>query len=322
MFCCAFKHFAYDIVEQPVDIPTQEVVVPDMYTIQYTRPKNTDMAVCLVFFNPSNSKRMLMNYFYMLEKLKLAQYPVFTLELTFQDRSFEIKDAIHLKTDSYLFHKERLCRLLETKIPSRFTKLCFLDADVLFENANWYNETSKLLDTYEIVQPFARASWLDLTYKTSIQERLSVVFMDRSVRFNSNYHPGFAWAFQRKWYNRIGFYDYGISGSGDTMSAAAWLGVEFPPGYLKRAYIESFEEYKKKITTLPKMTATSGTLFHLWHGNRTNRKYVARHECMNDVADVKSVLALNPHGAFELTDRKLSAELKRYFDERQDDGLS
>jgi hypothetical protein len=321
MFCCAAR-FAYDIIEPQMDPPFMRGDVQDLYNLQYKSATKHDMAICLVFFNPSNSKRMVMNYFYMLEKLRLANFPVYTMELTFEDRSPEIKDAFHVKTDSYLFHKERLCRLLEKKIPKKYTKLCFLDADVLFNNLDWYSQTSRLLDSYEIVQPFSSASWLDLTYKNSIQERLSVVFMDKTARFNSNYHPGFAWAFQRNWYNKIGFYDLGVSGSGDTMSAAAWLGVDFPAGYLKPAYVASFEEFKTKLLTLPKMAATSGTLYHLWHGNRTNRKYVARHECMNDILEVKDVLAINAQGVFELTDRKLNATMKRYFDERQDDGLS
>ena len=258
----------------------------------------------------------------MLEKLRIANYPTFTIELTFGDKHSEINDAIHVKTDSYLFHKERLCRLLEQKIPTRYTKLCFLDADVLFNNPDWYNETSRLLEKYEVVQPFSSASWLDLTYKNSIQERLSVIFMDKSARFNSNYHPGFAWAFQRVWYNRIGFYDLGISGGGDTMSVVGWLRVDFPAGYLKKAYVSSFEEFKDKLVTLPKMAATTGTLFHLWHGNRSDRKYMARHECMRDVDDVKKILAINDQGVLELTDRKVNAEMKKYFDERHDDGLS
>jgi hypothetical protein len=37
--------------------------------------------VGLVFFNPAKSKRMVMNYFYTVEKLKLAKIPYYTLEL-------------------------------------------------------------------------------------------------------------------------------------------------------------------------------------------------------------------------------------------------
>jgi hypothetical protein len=321
MLCCA-KQFAYDIIEPQQEPPSMNSSVPDIYNIRYNVPKKTEMAVCMVIFNPSNSKRMIMNYFYILEKLKLAGIPTFTIELVFEDRHYEIQNAFHVRTDSHMFHKERLCRLLEKRIPSKYTKLCFIDADVLFDNPNWYDETSSLLNTHEIVQPFSMASWLDLTYKTSTMERLSIVFMDRNSRFNSSYHPGFAWAFQRPWYNRVGFYEIAITGSGDTMSAAAWIGVDFPAGYLKNAYAASFEDYKKKLTVLPKICSTSGKLYHLWHGNRANRKYVSRHECVNDITDIRDVLATNKDDVFELTNRKLNADMKRYFDEREDDGLS
>jgi hypothetical protein len=314
--------FAYDIIEPQHEAPIIDSTTTDLYKLRYEVPKKTDMAVCLVLFNPSNSKRMIMNYFYMLEKLKLAGIPTYSLELLFEDRLPEIQNAFHVRSDSYLFHKERLCRILEKKIPSKFTKICFIDADVLFDNPKWYNDTSKLLDTYEIVQPFSVASWLDLTYKNTTIERLSVAFMDKTKRYNSNYHPGFAWAFQRAWYNRIGFYDFAVTGSGDTLSAAAWLGVDFPPGYLKQAYQTSYDAYKKKVVVLPKLCAAPGKLYHLWHGNRSNRKYIARHEYLNDIQDVCDVLATNRDDVFELTNRKLNADMKRYFDEREDDGLS
>jgi hypothetical protein len=59
--------------------------------------------------------------------------------------------------------------------------------------------------------------------------------MNRKETFNHKFHPGFAWAFRRKWFRKVGFFEYGITGSGDTLSAAAWLDVKFPPTYLKPA---------------------------------------------------------------------------------------
>lgn len=320
--CCTASKFAYDIIEPRIqgDVPLMSGEQP--YLQDYRFPKKADMALCIVMFNPSKSKRMIMNYFFMLEKLRLAKMPVFTLELTFGNASPEIKDAYHVRADSYLFHKERLCRLLEKRVPPSYSKICFLDGDILFENSNWYNETSGLLDRYQVVQPFETACWLDLTYKNITLKRQSVVYMNRSTKFDSNYHPGFAWAFQRSWYNKIGFYDLGISGSGDTMSAGAWLGVEFPATAIKNAYTASYAEFKKKLVVLPKIASTSGSLYHLWHGNRINRKYVSRHECLNHVGDVRDILAVNSCGVYELMDRKVNNDMKTYFDEREDDGLS
>ena len=123
-----------------------------------------DMAICLVIFNPVQSKRILMNYLYTVNQFKLQKLPVFTLELVFKDREPEIHDAFHVRCDSFMFHKERMCRILETKIPSKYKKLLFIDGDVIFNNTTWYSDISKLLDTHDVVQPFEKCEWLDLTY--------------------------------------------------------------------------------------------------------------------------------------------------------------
>jgi hypothetical protein len=43
---------------------------------------------------------------------------------------------------------------------------------------------------------------------------------------------------------------------------------------------------------------------------------------MNDIEDVRKILAVNEDGVFELLDRQVHVKLKQYFDEREDDGLS
>jgi hypothetical protein len=88
-----------------------------------------------------------------------------------------------------MFHKENLCRILERKIPSKFTKLVFLDADIIFNSDEWYTKTSELLDTNDVVQVFDKCHWLDTNgYITLTRE--SVLHMD-SRTYDSKYHPGF-----------------------------------------------------------------------------------------------------------------------------------
>jgi len=123
------------------------------------------MAIGLVVFNPAKSKRMLMNALYVWNYYKTKGLPVFVLELVFGDNEPEFKKAFHVRGESPMFHKERLCRLLEQRIPRKYKKLAFLDADVLFPDDSWYEETSDLLDDYDVVQPFLTADWLDLSYK-------------------------------------------------------------------------------------------------------------------------------------------------------------
>ena len=106
-----------------------------------------------------------MNYHYTIKKFKLQGFPVYTLELVFSNEQPEIADAMHVYGNSYMFHKELLYRILEKRIPENYTKLAFLDCDLIFSNVSWYKQTSELLDRFDVVQPFEFAEWLDLTYK-------------------------------------------------------------------------------------------------------------------------------------------------------------
>lgn len=301
--------------EVPVAPPVSETVL-DVATVRYSKPWIRDMAVGLVFFNPGKSKRMLMNYFYTIEKLKLAGIPYYTIELCFRKEDPEIKDAFHVRARTVLFHKERLCSILERKIPWYYRKIVFLDADLVFDTPTWYSQTSSLLNRYDAVQPFSSAVWMDLTYTKITQERLSVFYMDRTEKYNWRYHPGFAWAFNRSWFRKNGFYDYSITGSGDTLSAAAWLGVitDVHPAY-KNTYVE----YCKKPR--PRIACTQGKVYHLYHGTHVNRKYVSRHTILDGVRDVQTLLRPNWDNVWEITDKRVEPMLLRYFLEREDDSL-
>jgi hypothetical protein len=312
--------FAYNVVRSPETAPPLETCIVDVAACRYEIPKHKDMAVCFVFFNPARSKKMLMNYLYTIEKLKLADIPYYTMELLFDDHEPEIKDAIHVRSKSVLFHKETLCSLLEKRVPRSFTKLLFLDADVIFGHPGWYTEVSRLLTTYEVVQPFSSCVWLDSTYTKLVQTRLSVAYMNRTNPYNHNYHPGFAWAFQRKWFREIGFYKEGITGSGDTMSTAAWMGIKFPKGYVHQSLVPSYEDYSRLAH--PNLACSTGTIYHLWHGSAKNRKYVDRHRILDGVRDVRSILETNKDGVLELTDREVDKKMREYFASREDDGIS
>ena len=137
----AAQSMAY--TELPDDLPKHDPgAMREIANIRYQVPWKRDMAVGFVFFNPAKSKRMLMNYFYTIEKLKLAKIPYYTLELVFNRQEPEIKDAFHVYAKSVMFHKERLCSLLEAKIPWYYSKVMFLDADIVFGNPAWYSEVS------------------------------------------------------------------------------------------------------------------------------------------------------------------------------------
>ena len=291
----------------------------EVANVRYRSPWKRDMAVGLVFFNPAKSKRMLMNYLYTIEKLKLAKIPYYTLELVFNRQEPEIKDAFHIYAKSIMFHKERLCTLLEGMIPWYYSKVLFLDADIIFGNPDWYSEVSSALSDHDVVQPFTTAVWMDITYTKATQIRESVLFMNREKTFDHKLHPGFAWAVTRKWFRKVGFFEYGVTGSGDTLSAAAWLSVKFPETYLKPALVPAYKEFD--ALPKPRITCTSGPVFHLWHGTHVNRRYVDRHVILDGVADIRKVMRPNWNGAWEFSIKGLSEKLLEYFNDRVDDGM-
>lgn len=295
----------------------------DLHDLKYIKPIKKDLAVCLVYFNCIKSKRLLMNYLYVVEKFKIAGIPLFTIEM-YED-SPEIADAIHVKTDFILFQKERLCHLLEKRIPESFTKLLFIDSDLVFQNLNWYNELSQKLNSFNIVQPFEKGVWLDITYTKIVKVRTPIVFYQKLGYRQADggiggYHPGFAWAFQRDWFRKVGFFQYSILGCGDTHSSTAFTNyIHWTcPDYTARA----FEAYKKLIEeNKPSVCYLKGNIYHLWHGDQKNRQYSDRREIFNDVEDIRDIIKVDKNGLFALKNDSLKKKIRAYFTNRFDDGL-
>jgi len=294
---------------------------PDIYEIHYQTPLIKDMVIGLVFFNPAKSKRMLMNYFYTINKLSCAKIPYYTMELVFENREPEIIEAFHVRARTFLFQKERLCRLLEERIPKSYTKILFMDTDLVFGNINWYTETSVALETKDAVQPFTTAVWLDLTYTKTILERHPRSTVDKKLPWTGhNNHPGFAWGFRRSWFHDHGFFEYSIVGGGDAITVVAWAdSVSNPITMMKSAYTNAFEEYKAHAN--PRLDYVPGKIYHLHHGSLTNRQYNTRQRAIKDIDDVRDIIRINEFGVFECLDQKVADQIRDYFINRQDDGI-
>jgi hypothetical protein len=291
--------------------------------IMGAKQSKNDMAICLVVFNPSKTKRILMNYFYSKNQFIIQKLPVFTIELVYAGQTPEIPDAIHVHSNSVMFHKENLYRILETKIPKKYKKLAFLDCDILFSSPKWYSETSKLLNEYDVVQPFENAHWMDLTYSQIELSRKTVLEMKGNT-WSFNYHPGFAWCMTRGWYNYSGFFDYALSGSGDTLSAAAWLKKKFPANFqsLPKSLKHQYSKFLDK--TSPKITYLKGVdVYHLYHGSRDNRQYSVRHKLLDVNINIEEIVEANSEGVYEWKNpTKWNPVFINYFEKRDDDSLS
>jgi hypothetical protein len=293
--------------------------------IYYEKPKKDDMAVVFAFFNYVGSSRLIMNYLYTVEKMKTAKIPTFTIELVIEGDKPCIKDAYHVYGKSYLFQKENLCRIIEKQIPAKYTKLLFLDSDIIFEDSKWYTKLSDILETHDICHAFENAKWLDLTYKTVLQEAVSYVKSPNKDTLlwasnNTKYHCGFGWAFTRKSYNKSGFIDAAVIGSGDLIFSYSLFGKKYKGTQNLEMYDSSIQAWQKTFTSYD-VTYLPVSIYHMHHGSLTKRQYESRNEIFDTVADITKIITKNKDGVYELTEPRFNDLLFNYFKLREDDSV-
>ena len=110
------------------------------------------------------------------------------------------------------------------KLPKECTKICWLDCDLIFHNSDWIHDTSKLLNKYDMVQPFSIVMQTNNKKKVINQsygfghhcKEFPKQVKHAQVGLNATW--GFAWASKREYVEKLGgFYDKNIIGGGDNI---------------------------------------------------------------------------------------------------------
>lgn len=298
------------------------------------------------YFNPNSYKTKLANYKVFERVIRKSKLNLITVECVFGDTCFELapfKDVIRVKTNSVMWQKENLLNIAIKKLPATASKVVWIDCDVLFSNPNWAIETSKLLDTFPIVQPYHKLIRLpkDHSYYRGVGDiwnSFAYVWQQNSnlqlaENFHLHGHTGIAWAARVELLKKHGLYDGCISGSADHVMAHAMCGnfkspcIERILGaskiknklfryFLKWAY-PFYQDVQGKVQCVP------GEVLHLWHGDIENRQYTKRHEELRKLGfDPYSDLRLSENGTWEWdTSRtELHQWAKKYFEMRLEDG--
>jgi len=243
------------------------------------------LALITSYFNPANCQKLKDNY---VQFRKHLNHPIVTVELAFNDQPFFINDAIHIRgTDkNLLWQKERLLNIALESLPNNVDKVAWLDADIIFENSNWFQETEKKLDTFKVVQPFEYVSedghYSDPAYEnTPSFGKFIAENPDHSQWLEASPWPsvGLIWSARRDVLSN-GFYDKDVVGSSDTYQLLSWLGlwnqqmVQLLPPHNRKEYLlwawQSYEAVKGDIGSV------SGNITHLYHGKKFSRQYFDR----------------------------------------------
>ena len=314
-------------LKKPEKPPSAILPKPDF--VQYKEPQTKDMAIILVYFNPCKYRRIIQNVLTIKHQMDCAKIPYFIGEIKHDSDSHYLfpssENVFQYSSNSYMFYKENLIRVIEPLIPSCFTKICIMDFDIFFDNPDWYSVISKKLNVVKIAQPFKTANFLNLDY--SIYESKTNC-VDKKTSDSINYlveHTGFVWAFDRQWFSKYHFDDVIISGMGDTVLANNI--TKRPYNGAGSFYVNFSSRVKSSIVDVP-YGSCNLKIYHLNHGPLINRQYNSINYILNSTfikngfKKIDDVLCRRDDGILEYKPEYLSlfnSILFSYFKIRNDD---
>jgi hypothetical protein len=296
------------------------------------------------YFNPIGFRRRLENYRVFRERLNV---PLLTVELS-QSGDFHLQagDAeilIQLKCRDLLWQKERLLNIALQALPKHCDTVAWLDCDVVFASDDWAERSSKLLETCRIVMPYkliydlpknalpedAGAKAIvkqSLMYALECGAPLEILRGDMNVKHRVT--SGLAGVARRAMIEKHGLYDACVLGSGNRVFSCATLGrLDDAIQYLQMngnwathylAWAEPFYD-----TVRGSVGYLDQVIFHLWHGDRENRKYAGRHALLKERDfDPAKDIALDENGCWRWNAPRSDTQeqILGYFQSRREDG--
>jgi hypothetical protein len=274
--------------------------------------------------------------------------PLLIVELAFGATPYRIPASmadriVRLRSDTILWHKERLLNLGFSCLPAECRYVAWLDADILFENNEWVSDTIGRLATHCFVQPFETACWSDASgvppppglsigvgegYELpSLASTLEKAIDRRRVlaHYLLHGHTGFAWAAHRDVITRHGLYDQAILGGGDVINAHGLAGDDdFLRGLnlycreLAPRERESIGSWGRGIAaeTGGRIASIPGRAVHLYHGSTSNRGYLERLKILRESDfDPECDIATDAEGCWRWNSDKpiLQQRVRDYF---------
>ena len=217
----------------------------------------------------------------------------YLVELVYGEQLFEVTEAenkrhLQIRTDSPpLWHKENMINLgVRHLLPSNWKAMAWIDADVEFDSAHWASDTLKVLNGgRDYVQLFTHC--IDMDFNKQILNTFTGFGYQYTKNFQKGtgqkyWHPGFAWACNRKAYDKMGgIFEAGILGSGDNIMCHTFL--KKAPDSLKKGmsqeYIDFIVNLQNKMQGIT-LGYIPGSIRHFFHGKKENRNYYGREDML------------------------------------------
>lgn len=262
-----------------------------------------NLHVITSFFNPCQYKRPLENYWRFREALKA---PLHTIELLFGDQAPAISDAHHVRSNTVLWHKESLLNLLIDRLPADVDAIAWIDADILFQNPNWVEDTCKALGRLAVVQLFEQSFNRMPDGSIERHKKSTGKWFAEGSKYWRNFtisHPGFAWAARADWLRQTKLSDIHIIGGADTNMVGAFCGRDSTHCRLNPAYKTAFMQWWSPVNIHVRRAFgyVAGNVHHLWHGYKADRHYIVRWSDLQTY-DPSRDLRREPSGLWAWTD--------------------
>lgn len=304
-----------------------------------------DVAVVTCYFNSHNyaSKRRGFDQFR--HSMERSGVPLFIGECAFGDEEFELtpsSSVFQFRSRDVMWQKERLLNLTIDRVPDRFTKIAWVDADILFTNPRWIVDASERLDEVPVIQPFSHAVRLrprETSYFGGGERSRGFCYtcsalraLSRARSYHVHGHTGFAWAADRQLLSELGLYDAAIGGTADHLMAHAFTGDFGTPCLWPvfgggSGYLEHFRHWAQAAWERVRgnVGCVTGAVLHLWHGETINRAYVRRYRELTRLGyDPALHLREEPGGLWAWSEQGafLSEWALGYFRDRREDSTA
>jgi len=245
------------------------------------------LAVVSSYYNPTGCPTMRDNFDVFAENINA---PLFMIELAY-DGEFVIPDAMRVEGDrdsQLMWQKERLLNLVIESVPDQYDAIAWVDADVLLENPNWVQDTLDMLEHHHVGQIWSYSEEVHGDERYSIRPSCSYAYASGADgHFDlGRYHPGFAWAIRRRSLDAIGgLMEFNVVGNGDTHMCRGWFDEGlWTDKFVSGLWQKANDEWRHRAfsVTQGRIGCVPGMITHLWHGDRTRRKYVDRLSYLGD----------------------------------------
>jgi hypothetical protein len=328
----------------------------------HVRPISSPLHVLTVVMNPARYYSRYRLYHAFADMVEEAGGILYTVEVATRDRHFEVTDPhnprhLQLRSPAVVWQKERALNVgIERLLPASWEYVATVDADVVYANPRWVDDTLHQLQLYPVVQMFSQCQDLGPTFELIGQSQRSFGWQhvhggipakhkpnghhghghhghdypgDYPHRTPGLAHPGYAWAYRRSALSDLGnLGDVGILGSGDHQMAMALIGrvADSIHPKMHASYLDYWLTWQERAEHYVRRNVgyVNGLLLHHFHGAKTNRRYGDRWQILTDERfDWSKDLKRDVQGLWALTERnhRLRDRIKQYFFERNEDSI-